>query len=910
MFQVSDLLSTKLALPRLRTTLVRREALFARLDNSWEYPLTLLSAPAGFGKTTLVRSWAASRKDEQGCFLLAWLSLDAGDNDPVRFWRYLIAACQQFDADIGQAALERLNASQSPGLEMSSQLPFEPLLKALINDLSKISSHCVLIMEDYDAITLPQIHKMMAFFLEHLPTAIHCVLLSRSDPPLPLARLRARGEQLELRATDLQFSLDETRHFLQQTLPFPLTEGEIALLHERTEGGGAGLNLVASALHRYADPGERARFLGTLTGRYRPLLEYLVSDVLNAQPEPLQEFLLQTSGLGRLTGALCDMVTGRHDSDLLLEQIERANLFLEPLDGTGQWYRYHALFAEAMQLEAQRRLGKEAIQVCFRRASSWHEQHNRLPDAVEAALQAEDFARTTTLVERVVGSIHVMGINEFYTLRRWLGQVPQSILQQHPALCFVYASTLFFEPDGRILTDIARCKQIETLLHIAEQYWSSEGNTARLAEVNGLRALLATWQGDHSRAGRFAAQALPFLPEKEVLWRGMCLGIMGAEERIAGSLDKALPMVQEALALCQQADNIYSTRATRLELAEIYHCQGKLHQAYEEYCQVLADAGEDLLDRARAQLGRAQLFYEWHMLDASSQAAQEALALGEHIEDRGLQVHSALVLARVLYARGDRAQAQQKLVRLVTLAQASSYPLLARELLFWQARLQFANGDFSAVQRWINLTAFANEAVPLFLAVREELLIACWQLVHDKVDDALHLLERCLTRAHHHAHTACALEVQVLLALAYFKLNNLEMARQALQEVLPQLHTEGYRRVFLDEGPMMAACLRTVVASSASAGETYLSEILALFKGTQPEHLPEQPSLIEPLSSQEQRVLRLFVAGLSKPEIARELVISINTVKTHLQRIYRKLHVTSRAEARTAARHLHLFQNN
>ncbi len=942
--QIPELLSTKLALPHPRSALVPREALFTVLDRSLELPLTLLSAPAGSGKTTLVSAWIASRNAEQERFKVAWFSLDAGDNDPVRFWRYMIAACQRFDANVGEASLERLNAAPALPFELPAQVPFETLLTWLINDLDRLAGQHILVLEDYHMLTFSQLHQLFTYFLEHLPTTVHIILLSRSDPPLPLAHWRAQGALLELRASDVHFSPEETRTFFHQALSFPLSQEMIARLHKRTEGWQAGLHLITLALRRHTESQEQERFITTLTGGYRPFLEYLVSDVLNMQPEPMQTFLLQTSVLKRLTASLCDMVTGRSDSQLLIEQIERANLFLEPLDGAGEWYRYHSLFAEAMQHEARRRLGVEALRHCLRQASIWYEQHHQMREAIEAALMTEDVTHVALLIKQQSGPLYASSVSEFYTLQRWLEQIPPTVLQQYPDLYLLSIVTVMFDPSGRILTSSAQFEKVEALLQEGEKLWQ---DLQYLQGIYTLRALLAAWREDFKQAGAFARQALTHqfpsmqrgqntslvltLPaeeqdtdgnrqdrgeidqsEKGMTWRSAWLGLVAAEEHFFGSLDNALELLQEALELNRQAKgSSYEDRPIRLALAEVYIEQGELHMAAETYHHILAGVGEDSFDHSKALLGLSRLSYEQNRLDAAWQEALEARYLARSISDEKLEIQAEVVLARIMCARGQTKQASQSFSELVVRARVHPSPLLYRETLFFafsstrckemplvslaSPHLLHQEDAFTASsKRAIDVAtgqhSEGDDLLPLFMLIREDLLGVRWLLMRDEIQEALLLLEQCHSKAQQHGYFGCLVEAQMLLALVHFRQNNVRMARQILQEVLPMLRSKGYRRLYQDEGESMAALFR-------ACGEE---------RGEHPALTAFSPG-IEPLSVQEQRVLRLFVAGLSKAEIASELVVSINTVKTHLQRIYRKLNVTNRAEVRAVVRRLHLF---
>ena len=860
-----ELLSTKLALPRPRPSLVLREPLLARLDEALEYKLTLLSAPAGFGKTTLVSEWIATRGERQDPLPVAWLSLDAGDNDPVRFWRYVIAACQAFQTGIGKSALVLLHTPRRPSLET--------VLTTFINELAQLAHRCVLVLEDYHVITSPQIHETMAYLVDHLPATVHLLILTRSDPPLPLARLRAHGDLYELHAADLRFSLAETEIFLRQALPFPLSAEAITRLEARTEGWVTGLRLLALALQGRENTRDLEHMLGTFTGGHRHILEYLVADVLSSQPETLQEFLLQTAFLNRLTGSLCDAVTGRNDSEHMLEQLERANLFLIPLDDTGQWYRYHALFAEAMQHEARSRLGEDYLRTLYDKASHWYEEHGLLAEAVEVALSARDFTRAAKLIERIVGPYNT--INELHTLLRWIEQLPEEVLQEHPELCLSYAIALLFTRDRSAPATMAL---IQVPLKMAERYWQAEGNRPKLGELLSFRSQVAWWQGDLSQAFADARQALELSSEQETLWPGSSILTVGMEELLAGKLDTARQAVLEARARFEAIGNAYGTRAATHVLGEVSSRQGELHVAARFFRQEIAEATEDPIDMANALIGLAALSYEWNELQRAEQEVSQALDLSKHhVDEIGkyhaeqvVQVPGSLVLARVLYARGEVLQAMGLLQELVVLTQERRWLYLHREVLAEQARLQLSVTDLAAVQRWLTTITQLGEDFRLVQQEREALIVARLLIAQGEAEESLRLLERWQANAHAQGRTRSVLEIKVLTALAHFSHKHLPQARQTLREALALAQAEGYRRLFLDEGEAMATLLRNVLLDLREEPlVTYAQNLLRAFPQIRAGQIASPPAaselLIEPLSGQEQRVLRLIAAGRSNP---------------------------------------------
>jgi len=926
-----EILTTKLAPPRLHGILTPRPALLARLEQGLDQKLTLLSAPPGFGKTTLVSQWLSDFRFSISDFGLdsaqggkiqnlkskiqnqkvSWLSLDAGDNDPVRFWRYLISACRTFMAGLGASALESLTRPH--------QLSFEALLTRFINELAQLPDRFILILEDYQEINSRQIHETMTFLLDHLPPTLHLILITRSDPPLPLARLRARHELNELRAADLRFSSPEIRAFLQQALPFPLSEEAVAHLEARTEGWIAGLRLAVLALQKRQEPQVVEQFIATFAGSHRHILEYLVAEVFSAQPEPLRQFLLQTSFLSRLTGPLCDAVTGRTDSAAVLEQLERANLFLTSLDGAGQWYRYHPLFAEAIHHYAQRQLGEAGLHDLYGRAGRWYEQQGMLAEAVEISLTAGAFAAAAALIERL---IQHQSNQELHTLRRWLEQLPEGLLQEHPALAFVYAVAILFTSDRQAPATLAL---IERPLQLAEQRWQAQGNQAKLGEALAFRAMAAWWQGDLIQTFSSARRALELLPEDELNWRGSSMLNAGLEELFAGRLVTAQHTLREAHRLCQAAGNMHGSLAATLVLAEVRAGQGALHQAAQLYHQVLEEVGQleargDFFDRGHALVRLADLAFEWDDLESAEQYAGSALELGRQLDIEDFLVNASFSLAGLKQARRETLQARQLLHDLPQLKR----PWLQQKVQAEQARLALLAGDLAAVQRWA-ASRPQNGDHPLVIQQEQEaLLLARLFIAQEEAEAALRLLDLWRAEAEANGRGRSRLEILMLKALAYYSQADLSQAKPLLIQALALAQPEGYRRLFLAEGEPLAALLQAVLPELKEEPlRTYAQSLLNAFTDlrltiddlqldpTSQSQIQNLKSKIQnpigPLSPQEQRVLRLLAAGLSNPEIAQELVVSINTIKTQVKSIYRKLNVNSREEAGDLAYRLNLL---
>jgi LuxR family maltose regulon positive regulatory protein len=700
--------------------------------------------------------------------------------------------------------------------------------------------------------------------------------------------------------------------FLGEIMGVQLSAGDYQQLAERADGWIAGLQLAGLSLQRHPDP---SGFVETFGGTHRQIMRYLGEEILTAQSEEVQSFLLDTSILGCLCGPLCDALTGRQDGQTLLEQLEQANLFLVALDDAGQWYRYHHLFAEAMQDEARRRLGAEALQMRALKASQWFEQEGLLAEAVEAALDAAAFERAATLLEHFTQP----GIFQktLHTLRRWIGLLPEETRQTHPALCFTQAMVIHFTSDRR---DPTILPQVLAPLDMAEQRWRAEDNRPKVGEVLALRSQLAWWQEDYSQAFLTARQSLDWLPEHENYWRGVSLYTLGREALFAGNLDLAWQINLEARRRSDAAGNGYAARAATLVLAEVCARQGKLHQAAHLYGEILTQAGEDASDQAAALTNLALLSYEWNDLETAEQQATQALVISkQHVEDIGrylteesLLVPASLVLARVLFARGQIGQAKRLLDPLAAVTEERAWPLLHRAVCVSLARLALQEEDRVTLQQRAATLEPDDASLPLLTQEEEALVLARWRIAQGRQEEALGILERWKREASAQRRRSSELEILVLEARAHFTMNQLQEATQLLLEALSLARSEGFQRLMLDEGRSMEDLLQVALPQAQDRSlASYIQMLLRAFAAEQghvqvssAEDLSGPP---EPLSPQEHRVLLLLAAGRSNPEIAEALVVSINTVKTQVQSIYHKLGVNSRWQAREAARRLQLL---
>jgi LuxR family transcriptional regulator, maltose regulon positive regulatory protein len=971
--QLSNLLTTKLYVPPARSQLVPRPHLLARLDAGLRGKLTLVSAPAGFGKTTLLAEWlqsverrAQSVEQVQDAPTLrstfyalrsAWVSLDAADSDPTRFWIYVIAALDMLEPNSGAAALALLHSPQPP--------PIEVVLTPLLNALHSLTERAVLVLDDYHVINAPLIHNALAFMLDHLPPRLHLVITSRADPPLPLTRLRMRAELTELRAADLRFTAEETATFLTEMMGIPLSAADVATLETRTEGWIAGLQLAALAMR---DRTDHAGFVRAFNGSNRFVVDYLAEEVLGRLPAHLHTFVLQTSVLDRLCGPLCDAVLGltpderprtkdeRHAevsksisntdqslssfvfrpstdsySQLILEELERLNLFLIPLDDERRWYRYHHLFAEVIRSRLISGANSTTVATLHSRASAWYEQQDLEVEAVGHALAAGDWEQAARLIERCAWPVTYQG--QIHTVLGWFDALPTGFVGARPAFCTLHA---------QMLMHTNRLEAAETRLQQAEQGLSLDTQQPQertiLGRVLTTRANISFYRGDLAHSIALGQQALDFMPEPS-LAQAAAMAFAGHIFLITGDVTPAVEHQVAAVAPAARAvgNRFVLMRALTL-LAQLQMLQGRLHAAAATYREVEQLAPTP--DRLRSMIGSAAYYFglgdlhrERNDLAAAEQLLVDAIdrASGALTANAVYLVQGFIALARLQHARGDTRRALATLEAFADLGQRRGFdPAVLAQAAAAQAQLALARGDLDAAHRWAassGLHADDDVSFPRELAY---LVFACVLIAEGHGDPAtpclhaaLALLDRLLAAAEAQGRIGSVIEILVVRALAFNAQREPIKARVALERALTLAEPEGYVRVFVDQGATMAALLAESIERRAQNDpiRVYAERLLATFPEAQSVErraqnnepfalrstLERSNALIEPLSTRELEILRLIAAGHSNQAIADTLIIAVSTVKRHINNIYGKLEVQSRTQALVRARELNLL---
>lgn len=881
------LLNTKLKVPPVRSSHVQRAELIQKLDKLQEYKLALIVASAGYGKTALVSEWTA-----QSSMRVVWYSIDTGDNDPTRFWDYVIAAIQTVYPNTGEQTLTLLHDPHP--------LPVETILSTLINELSAIPDVLTLVLDDYHVIDSPSIHEGLAFLVEHMPSQMRLLMTTRTDPPLPLARMRVRSQLLELRSADLRFSPLHIATFFADVMGLALTTNEVEVLDQRVEGWIAGLQLAGLALQGKRDPAE---FITSFAGDHRYVLDYLGDEILDRQPEAMQQFLLQTSILERLNADLCDTVTGTVESRSVLDFLERHHFFVVALDDQRQWYRYHRLFADFLQ----HRLGLKypnRVKALHQRASLWFERNGLQSEAIGHALAAEDHERAAELVQGIA-ELLIWRRAEHTTLLGWLTGLPDRVLQLYPRLYLYHAWVSYLT--NQMSTAIQRIADAEHALN-------DTGSSPDPLMAGMLAAVHSTLTGVHQQFPEtltLSRQALELLPEDAVSWRCMAAINLGVTCAAIGEIQEAVEVLSYAMELSQEIGSAFAMLSAFWHLSSLQTAQLFLHAA-ENTCQQLEHATQmPGLQRYPTSSYVALLLGEIQMERNDLDAAERTLlASAEQMNPESFPLallRVNIALSRLKALKGDPEGSEQFFRLAEQLERMSRLQGRATVLSLARARRWLEQGNLDAVQAWTAENRLGLDDKFSYHREAHYLMLARLYITKgNPADKALYLLERMVKQAEASQRNGSLIRALILQAVAFHKCNDDPKAANSLAWALSLAEPEQPVRVFADEGQPIALLLEKVLDLQRKGqlpvpvSTAYVARLLAAMgKSTASPAPPVRTAghLADALSQRELEVLRLLADGMDSSEIAERLFIAVDTSRKHIKNIYSKLGVHSRWEA-------------
>ncbi len=892
----TPLLATKLYAPPPRPGAVPRARLVARLEAGLQRPVTLVSAPAGFGKSTLVSAWTTRTSAR-----VAWLSLESADRDPLRFLAYLVAALRTIEPDLGERALRSLHAPPSPH-------PTD-VATDLLNDIARGTGRLAIVLDDFQAAASEPVAEVVTFLIEHAPSRFHIVLTSRDEPSLPVARWRVRGDVTELRAADLRFTHEEAVAFLNDTMGVDVSSDDVVTLERRTEGWIAGLQLAALSLRGRDDV---TAFVRAFAGEHRHVLDFLAEEVLRGQSERVRGFLLATSVLDRMCGTLCDAVTERDDGAETLLELERANLFLVPLDDERRWFRYHALFVGALRVEADRERPGD-VRTWHRRASRWFETDGSPGEAIHHAHSAGDVARAARLLEGAW-----RGMDRALMTPTWYGwarQLPEDALRTRPVLASALAWVRLEKGD---------LEGAERWLAAAEGWLGARADEdaeeagrahrrdvadevafrALPARIAAAHAYLAQARGDAKAGEMHARRALSLAPADDPAASALTAGLVGLAHWARGELEEALRAMQLGTASFRALGDAAAALSFTFGIADLQLARGRLRDAHRTYLDALRDAEAHhdgaLPGTAEVHVGLAEVLVERGDLPAAEEHLRRGEALGASAVLPGDAGRLAAAMGRVELALGNAAAVHARLDEAERLWVATPVPDI-RPIEATRARLWLAQGRLAEARSWAEERLAADGLEPDYVHDYALLTVVRVQLASFRsagstapIEAAHAVLGRLVEAAEAHGRTGTFIEARVLQALAWQATGDDVRALEALLPALQVAEPEGYHSSFVGEGPALAGLLRSALSAGAAKGQ--VRRLLADLRSSsrRPRVLPD---LVEPLSDRERDVLRLLRGGMTGPQVARELGMSVHTLRSHTKSIYGKLGVHGRREA-------------
>ena len=891
--QSKHLLRTKFYIPSVRSNQIARPRLINLLSDGLDKTLILVSAPAGYGKSTLVSAWLK----ETG-ISSAWLSLDAGDNEPSRFLQYLLTAVQPVAPGIGGNLVDMLQRMQPA--------QFENVIDLLTNELASTSGQFVLVLDDFHLINSEAVINIVLYLIEHLPYQKHLVLLTRIDPPLPLSRLRVRNQLVDIRADQLRFTRTEMTAFLNDMMGLTLSAEDLSAMETRTEGWIAGLQLAALSMQHNKDI---HGFVSAFTGSHHYVMDYLVEEVLRLQPKKVSEFLLQTSILDHMCGPLCEFVVKSEeasvDGQAMLEAIERMNLFTIPLDDVRYWYRYHHLFADVLRKRLEQQY-PQLLPELYLRASQWFEQNGFVPEAIRYSLNAGDHDRAVQLIEQNGGLLLISG--EVNTLANWINAV-ESQTQTNPWIHIL---------KGWISAITGFPERVKEILQTAERMIASQeprtGFNVMKGAIATARAYSTYQVGEPAQAASFARQALEYLTDTDLtsgILRTMATALLGDASAMNGELEEARQAYLRAKQIGQAADDIHLVIVVNSNLGDILVEQGRLHEAMTIYSETLEMAtrpdGKRLVIAGRVYGELSQVSYEWNNLETATEQARQSVALCKQWGTPEYQAVGLLALARAEQVKGNQPAALEAMYSAERLV--SEHLLLPKSLIWVNyalARLWIAHGNFEKAARIVQASGLTIDDEILFLREPEFVVRLRLLLAQGDYDTSLFLSKRLLEKAETGKRMGRVIEILVLQTLIFQGRQETEQALAVLKRALSLARPERYIRTFVDEGEPMIRLLH--LARSRHIETEYTTDLLSAVEKTAGIAQPPPKLLNEPLTAREMEVMKLIEAGCSNQEIAEKLVISFTTVKRHISNIYTKLDAKSRTQAIAIGKELKLFE--